>query len=100
MSLKGPYDAISDLENRWKMTHLRVGSEAFENADWCFHTSLFIFLCYATGNVFRPTKSHAGQTTTQQESIDRSDQPNTKNLCLSAAVWKPLPASTERKNGN
>lgn len=59
-----------------------------------------LFLCYATGNVFRPTKSHAGQTTTQQESIDRSDQPNTKNLCLSAAVWKPLPAFRERKNGN
>lgn len=62
------------------------------------HTLLFTFLCYATGNVFRPTKSHAGQTTTQREGIDGSDQPNTKNLCLSAAVWKPLPVPTERKN--
>lgn len=57
-----------------------------------FTLSSVLFLCYAKGNVFRPGKSHAGQTTTQQESIDRSDQPNTKNLCLSAAVWKPLPA--------
>lgn len=40
------------------------------------HTLLFTFLRYATGNVFRPTKSHAGQTTTQQEGgTDRSDQP-------------------------
>ena len=59
-----------------------------------------LFLCCATGNVFRPTKSHAGWTTTQQESIDRSDQPNTNYLCLSAAVWKPLPAFREREDGN
>lgn len=40
------------------------------------HTLLFTFLCYATGNVFRTTKSHAGQTTTQEEGgTDRSDQP-------------------------
>lgn len=56
--------------------------------------------CCATGNVFRPTKSHPGQSTTQRESVDRSDQPNTRNLWLSAAVWKPLPASREPKDGN
>lgn len=61
--------------------HCAANAQASRNCRHCRagpmpHTLLFTFLRYATGNVFRPTKSHAGQTTTQQEGgTDRSDQP-------------------------
>lgn len=56
--------------------HRHLGTAAAAARGRCLITLLFTFLRYATGNVFRPTKSHAGQTTTQQEGgTDRSDQP-------------------------